>query len=98
MTDEQAKITVYGAPWCPDCHRSKKFLAEQRVRYNWVDVDENAEGRAFVEKINNGKRIIPTIILEDGSFLVEPSNAELARKLGLQTKPKLPVYDLIIIG
>jgi thioredoxin reductase (NADPH) len=27
------QITVYGAPWCPDCKRAKKFLAEQRVAY-----------------------------------------------------------------
>ena len=30
----EAKITVYGAPWCPDCKRSKQFLGEQRVPYN----------------------------------------------------------------
>ncbi len=98
MADENAKITVYGAPWCPDCRRSKRFLAEQLIRYNWVDIDESAEGRAFVEAKNNGKRIIPTIVFDDGSFLVEPTNADLARKLGLQTKPKMPVYDLVVIG
>ena len=31
----EAKITVYGAPWCLDCARSKQFLGEQRVLYNW---------------------------------------------------------------
>jgi thioredoxin reductase (NADPH) len=98
MADANAKITVYGAPWCPDCRRSKKFLAEQLVRYNWIDIDDDAEARALVESKNDGKRIIPTIIFEDGSFLVEPTNTELAAKLGLQTKPKLPFYDLVIIG
>src|SRR5260221_9674056 len=98
MSDDNATITVYGAPWCPDCQRSKKFLTEQMVRYHWVDVDESAEGRAFVEAKNNGKRIIPTIVFDDGSFLVEPSNAELAHKLGLQTQPMRQVYDLIVGG
>jgi thioredoxin reductase (NADPH) len=98
MSDQTAAITVYGASWCPDCRRSKKFLTEQFIRYNWVDIDEDAAGRAFVEAKNNGKRIIPTIVFEDGSILVEPSNAELARKLGLQTKPKRHVYDLIVVG
>jgi hypothetical protein len=23
-------ITVYGAYWCPDCHRSKQFLGEHQ--------------------------------------------------------------------
>lgn len=98
MSDQNAKITVYGAPWCPDCRRSKKFLTEQLIRYNWVDIDEDAAGRSFVEAKNNGKRIIPTIVFEDGSFLVEPSNAELANKLRLQTTPKRQVYDLIVVG
>jgi thioredoxin reductase (NADPH) len=48
--------------------------------------------------VNNGKQIIPTIIFEDGSTLVEPSNAQLAEKLGLQTKAKNPFYDLIVVG
>src|SRR5579859_4018094 len=99
MTDSpSAAITVYGAPWCPDCRRAKKFLSEQRVRYNWVDIDQSEAGRAFVEAQNDGKRIIPTIVFEDGSFLVEPTNSELAQRLRLQTKPKMQVYDLVVIG
>lgn len=37
----EAKITVYGAPWCLDCARSKQFLGEQRVLYNWVDIGQD---------------------------------------------------------
>jgi len=54
-------LTVYGAPWCSDCKRAKMFLGEQRVHYNWVDVEQDAEGLALVERVNSGKRIIPTI-------------------------------------
>ena len=75
----EAKITVYGAPWCPDCKRSKQFLGEQRVPYDWVDIDQDDEGRGYVQRLNDGKQIIPTIVFEDGSILVEPTDAELAR-------------------
>ncbi|NQW24026.1 MAG: FAD-dependent oxidoreductase [SAR202 cluster bacterium] len=95
---EQPKITVYGAPWCPDCRQSKQFLGEQRVRFNWVDIDEDEEGRKRVQELNDGKQIIPTIIFEDGSILAEPSNAELAAKLGISPKAKREFYDLIIVG
>ena len=91
-------LTVYGATWCSDCKRAKKFLGEQRVHYNWVDVEQDADGLALVERVNNGKRIIPTIVFDDESMLVEPSNAELAAKLGLQTRAKLDYYDLICVG
>jgi len=95
---EQPKITVYGAPWCPDCRQSKQFLGEQRVRFNWVDIDEDEAGRKRVQELNDGKQIIPTIIFEDGLILVEPSNAELAAKLGINPKAKREYYDLVIVG
>ncbi len=91
-------IVLYGAHWCPDCKRSKKFLGEQMVPYQWVDIEQDKEARSYVEEINNGKRIIPTIVFPDGDILVEPSNADLATKLGLQTKAKMDFYDLIIVG
>lgn len=91
-------ITLYGTQWCSDCKRSKKFFGEQRIHYTFVDIDMNAEGLAFVEQANNGKHIIPTIVFADGSVLIEPSNADLAMKLGLQTTAKNCFYDLIIVG
>ena len=93
-----SKVTVYGAYWCPDCRRAKKFLGEQFVSYKWVDIEQDKEGEVYVLKRNNGKRVIPTIVFEDDTFLVEPSNAELAKKLGLKTEAKKTYYDLIIIG
>lgn len=96
MTDP--KVTVYGAYWCPDCRRAKKFLGEQFIPYKWVDIEQDKDGERYVLQRNDGKRIIPTIVFEDGSFLVEPSNAELARKLGLKTEAQKTYYDLIIVG
>ncbi len=79
-------IAVYGVSWCPDCRRTKKFLGEQKVEYSWLDIEQDAEALAYVERVNKGKRIVPTIVFGDGSILVEPSNAELAAKLGLTTE------------
>jgi thioredoxin reductase (NADPH) len=91
-------ITLYGTGWCPDCKRSKQFFGEQRIPYHYVDIDHDAEAMAFVEKTNKGNRSIPTIVFPDGTVLVEPSNAQLAEKLGMQTRAKRAFYDAIIIG
>ena len=56
------------------------------------------EGRNRAQALNDGKQIIPTIIFDDGSILVEPSNAELAAKLGISPKAKREYYDLVIVG
>ena len=91
-------IMVYSTVWCPDCKRAKQFFGEQRIAYTNVDIEQNKKAMAFVEKINNGMRIIPTIIFPDGEILVEPTNAQLAEKLGLTTKAQYKYYDVIVIG
>jgi thioredoxin reductase (NADPH) len=93
-----ADIKVYGAAWCPDCKRAKKFLGEQRIAYDWTDIEQDTRGRRFVEQLQNGGRTIPTIVFGDGSHLLEPSNDELAKKLGLKVKAQRPFYDVIIVG
>ena len=91
-------ITLYGTGWCPDCKRSKQFFGEQRIPYHYVDIEFEPDGMTFVENVNKGNRSIPTIIFPDGAVLVEPTNAQLAEKLGLQTRAKHSFYDAIIIG
>src|SRR5215471_9948995 len=91
-------IKLYGTNWCTDCKRSKKFLGEQRVHYEFINIEEDLEGQAFVRELQKGGITIPTIVFEDGSVLIEPSNAEVAAKLGLETRAKCEFYDLIIVG
>jgi glutaredoxin-like protein len=79
-------ITFYCTAWCPDCTRARNFLDKQRVAYVAVDIDESPEARSVVEKLNDGMRSVPTIVFPDGTILVEPSNAQLAQKLGLSVR------------
>jgi thioredoxin reductase (NADPH) len=91
-------VVMYGTNWCSDCKRAKKFFGEQRIPYRYVNIEKDHEAMDFVIRVNEGKRVVPTIIYQDGSMLVEPSNADLARKLGLQTKAKRSYYDVIVVG
>jgi thioredoxin reductase (NADPH) len=95
---ESGEIVVYSTVWCPDCKRVKKFLGEQRVPYVNIDIEHDADAMAYVEKVNQGMRSIPTMVFPDGTLLVEPSNAELADKLGLKTQAQRQFYDTVIIG
>ncbi len=95
---DMSELVVYGTTWCGDCKRAKQFFGEQRVPYRFVDVDADPEGMAYVQRVNDGKSIIPVIDFPDGSTLVEPSNGELAEKLGITTEAKNAFYDLIVVG
>lgn len=74
------------------------MLWEQRVSYQYVDIDNDSEAITLVEKNKKGSRSIPGIVFPDGTVLIEPSNAQLAEKLGTQTRAKRTFYDAIIIG
>jgi thioredoxin reductase (NADPH) len=68
------------------------------VSYQYFDIDQDTNAQEYVKQQNYNKPIIPTILFADGSILVEPSDAELAAKLGLQTTASQNFYDLIIVG
>ena len=75
------KLTVYGASWCPDVKRSRALLDREGVEYSYVDVEADAAAEQRVRSLQDGERRIPTIVWDDGTFLVEPSDAELSARL-----------------
>jgi mycoredoxin len=77
--DDQIKI--YGTSWCPDCARAKQVFNKLKVPFEWINIDQDKNSAAYVEKINRGFKSVPTIVFPDNSILVEPSNAELEMKI-----------------
>jgi thioredoxin reductase (NADPH) len=99
MTDaDHATLTLYGASWCPHCKRVKKFLAAHQVRYTNVDIDADPQAIGRVKQLQGGGQIIPTVVYADGTHDVNPSDQELAARLGLSPQAGRSVYDLVIIG
>jgi mycoredoxin len=76
-------IFVYGTNWCGDCFRARQYLKKHAVDFTFINIDRDKQGEQFVLTTNHGMRSVPTIVFEDGSILVEPSNRELASRLGL---------------
>ncbi len=97
-TPDPAGITIYSTAWCPDCKRAKRFFGEHRIPYTNVDIEEDPEGMAYVERVNNGMHVIPTIVFPDGTVLTEPNDAQLAAKMGFNLRAQQDCYDVIIIG
>ena len=91
------RVVVYGADWCPDCRRAKSFLRDNHINFQSIDVDEFDWATDLVEEINNGRRTIPTILIDDEPY-TNPDNPTLrdALQIGEDDVPK--TYDAIIIG
>jgi mycoredoxin len=82
MSMMEMVITVFGTSWCGDCVRVRRFFDNYNIPYKWVDIDRDERGEEFVFSINHGMRSVPTIIFEDGSIVVEPSDVQLRQLLG----------------
>ncbi len=84
-----ASILVYGAGWCPDCVRSRRFLDARKIPYMYIDIERTPEAAEEVvrlnERIGRGPiRKIPAIVIDGRTVLSEPSDSELASALGIE--------------
>lgn len=82
MSDEA--IRVYGADSCKDTWTARRHLEKLGASYTYIDIDRNTQAAALVERLNEGARRTPTILLEDRDddceherVLRNPSETEL---------------------
>ena len=64
-------IKIYGADWCSDCVHAKNFLKSKGIAFEYIIITDNNDAIAFLENVNNGKRIIPTLDI-DGEIYANP--------------------------
>ena len=64
-------IKVYGADWCSDCVNAKKFLNSKGIEFEYIDITDDEQAIAFVEQVNNGRRLIPTLVI-NGTIHTNP--------------------------
>ncbi len=95
--NEAGTVQLYGADWCPDCRRAKSFLRDNAINFQFIDVDKHDWATQKVEEINNGKRIIPTVLI-DGTAYTNPDNVKLTELLSINIEKEHKIFDTIIIG
>ena len=91
-------LRVVGDRWSPDSHRTRDFLARNRVPYKWLDVEGSEEARRIASNVDHGAPKLPVVVYEDGSYAEAPENREIAERIGLQTRAEQEFYDLVIVG
>jgi thioredoxin reductase (NADPH) len=88
---------VVGHRWSARSSEVREFLARNQVPYRWYNSDE-PEGKRLLDAAGADAQSLPVVITADGQPLIEPSDAELAARVGLATTPAKDFYDLIVIG
>jgi thioredoxin reductase (NADPH) len=88
---------LVGHRWSARSSEVREFLARNQVAYRWYESEAPDGQRLLAAARADGLRL-PVVITPDGEALVEPTDAELATRVGLATTPSQDFYDLIVIG
>jgi thioredoxin reductase (NADPH) len=97
-------IRVVCLRWSPKSNETRDFLARNGIPYQWLDAESDKEANSLVECAttpNSGSVAtphLPLVLFTDGSHLSEPTNSQIADKIGLKTHAQMPFYALIIVG
>jgi glutaredoxin len=74
----QPNVSVYGTETCPDTVRAQQFLEAQGIPFEFKDLDQFPEFNAYIADLNGGKRVLPTIQVEN-DFHFNPDLDDLAK-------------------
>ena len=83
-----AKVIIYTTNWCPYCHGAKAFLRSKSVEFEEIDVTDDPEKRAEMERLSR-RRTVPQIFIDgrpiggyDAARMLEVTG-ELDKLLGI---------------
>ena len=79
------QLIMYTTPWCGFCRNLKKQLARDGIEMAEVDIEQDPAAAEFVMSVNGGNQTVPTVVLPDGTTLVNPSAAQVRERLAAVT-------------
>ncbi|THA70264.1 mycoredoxin [Streptomyces sp. A0958] len=74
-------VTMYSTTWCGYCRRLKGQMDREGIAYTEINIEQDPESAAFVEKANGGNQTVPTVLVvpADGGDDVVMTNPSLAQ-------------------
>jgi thioredoxin reductase (NADPH) len=91
-------LRVIGPRWSQNDYQVRDFLSRNQIPYVWLDPEKNDEAVQLLERYKLDDRKLPAVLFADGTSLVQPSQTELAGRIGLRTQAQKDFYDLAIVG
>jgi thioredoxin reductase (NADPH) len=94
-----AGFRIVGSRYSPATRRLREFAARNRLPHRWIDLEKDKEAEALLRQLGVAPEETPVVIWRGEQVLRNPSNAELARAIGLPApRPGGAVCDLVIVG
>ncbi len=92
-------LRIVGSRHSKDATRLREFAARNRLLHVWIELEEDPRAEALLEKFGVKPSDTPVTIWQSEDVLKNPTNAELARVIGLKVDaPWERTYDLVVVG
>ncbi|MGH2941435.1 MAG: FAD-dependent oxidoreductase, partial [Solirubrobacteraceae bacterium] len=90
---------IIGSRYTPDTRRLREFAARNRLPHRWIDLEEDTDAERLLHALGVSPEETPVVILRGTEVLRNPSNAQLARRLGLlEAADGGARCDLLVVG
>jgi thioredoxin reductase (NADPH) len=91
-------VVIIGYRFSPDCHDTRDFLVRHGAPFEWLEIERDEKAKQLLVASGLKSPRLPVVMFPDGAVLIQPTNREIAEKIGLQVRPTYTSYDLVIIG
>ena len=92
-------LRIIGSRHSMDATRLREIAARNRLPYVWIELEEDPNAEALIERFNAKPSETPVTIWQGEEVLKNPTNAEFARAIGLKVDaPREQTYDLAVVG
>jgi thioredoxin reductase (NADPH) len=91
-------LRVIGSRYSPDTFRVRDFLAKNRVLFTWTDVETDPNVDLLLKGFGVSEADTPVVACSSMLLLRNPSNRELADRIGIRRPVEQTLYDLIVVG
>ncbi|HEY0757861.1 MAG TPA: FAD-dependent oxidoreductase [Acidisarcina sp.] len=91
-------LRVVGPRWSLQDHQVRDFLSRNQIPYIWLDPEQNEEAKQLLGQYHLDDRKLPAVLFQDGTSIVQPTQTELAGRIGLSTQAQKDFYDVVIVG
>jgi thioredoxin reductase (NADPH) len=90
---------IVGSCYSLDTKRLLEFAARNRLPHRLIDLDKDEQAENLLRRLGIGVAETPVVVLGGTDVLRNPSNAELARRMGLRPESSgADVCDLLVVG
>ena len=76
-----SNFVMYSTPSCGYCIRLKSMFKADGIEFTEIDLEQDLDAVAIVERVNKGSQTVPTLVFSDGEAMTNPSMAKVKEKL-----------------